>query len=96
MEKKVRISPDACASHDEEKYIFEIELPGVDKKDVEIEASNNSFCLKGSRGDVEYSACYSLAHDVDPDKAKAKHKDGILTVELPFKSPIKTAKIKVE
>ena len=43
-----------------------------------------------------YSACYSLAHEVDLKKVEAAFKDGILTVNLPLKKPVKTVKIAIK
>jgi HSP20 family molecular chaperone IbpA len=33
-----------------------------------------------------YSSCYTLAHEVDPKKAKARLASGLLTLDLPFKT----------
>jgi len=48
------------------------------------------------RENFEYSSCYTLAHEIDPGKSKAKFKDGLLTLTLPFKEPIAGKKLKVE
>lgn len=94
-ESRIRVTPTTCVYHDAEAYSVETELPGVDKKDVEVQATQHSLCIVGRRGDVEYSTCYHLAHEINVDKAKAEYKDGILNITLPFKEAIKTINVKV-
>jgi len=47
--------------HDKDIYTIEVELPGVHKKDIELEASENGFCLTAPREDIEYIGCWILA-----------------------------------
>jgi HSP20 family molecular chaperone IbpA len=46
------------------------------------------------RDDVVYLGCFSLAHAVNEDKAKAKFENGLLKIEVPLKSPIKGKRVK--
>ncbi len=94
-EPSVRITPATCVSHDAERYTVEAELPGVKKKDVEVQATQHSLCISGVRGDVEYSTCYHLAHAIDVDKTSAEYKDGFLNITLPFREAIKTVDVKI-
>jgi HSP20 family protein len=87
------INPVSAIYHDAEKYLIEAQLPGVKKKDIEIEATEMSFCIKGLKKNVLYSACYNLAHEVDLKKIEAVFKDGVLSLKLPLKKPVKTVKI---
>ena len=98
MAEKVRIpvSPIACVYHDREKYTIKVELAGVDKKNIHFEMSEMSFCLKAPRNDVEYFGCWVLAHAVDPKKAKAAFKNGLLTVTAPLAKPFKGVKVSIE
>ncbi len=50
---------------------------------------------KTVRGDVVYLGCFSLAHAVNEDKAKAKFESGLLKIEVPLKSPIKGKRVKI-
>jgi HSP20 family molecular chaperone IbpA len=92
---RIRISPATCIYHDTERYSLEAELPGVDKKDVEVQATQHSLCITGRRGDVEYSTCYHLAHAIDVKKTSAEYKDGFLNITLPFQEAITTVDIKI-
>ncbi|MFX1566157.1 MAG: Hsp20/alpha crystallin family protein [Promethearchaeota archaeon] len=94
-EPRVRITPATCVSHDKERYSIEAELPGVKKKNVEVQATQHSLCITGRRGDIEYSTCYQLAHAIDVDKTSADYKDGFLNITLPFREAIKTVEVKI-
>ena len=87
------INPVSVIYHDAEKYLIEGHLPGVKKKDVEIDATETSFCIKGQKKNILYSACYSLAHEVDLKKVDAVFKDGVVSLKLPLKKSVKTVKI---
>ncbi|MCS7140455.1 MAG: Hsp20/alpha crystallin family protein [Candidatus Nezhaarchaeota archaeon] len=93
---RIPILPTACFYHDEEKYTIEIELPGVDKKNIELEVTETGVCVKAPRNDVEYFGCWLLAHAVKPNEAKASFKEGLLTVTVPLAKPLKGVRVKVE
>ncbi|MEM2589331.1 MAG: Hsp20/alpha crystallin family protein [Candidatus Bathyarchaeia archaeon] len=97
-EEKVRIPvlPDACFYHDDEKYIVEIELPGVTKENINLEVAETSICLNAPRNDVEYFGCWIFAHEVKPKQAKASFKNGLLTVTVPLAEPMKGVKVPIE
>lgn len=86
-------------------------LPGLTKEDVTLEIKDNALVLSGSlktRGseeDVwvrrelprgEFYRAFSLPADVQPDKAKAAMKDGILEVRLPKVEEAKPRKVEIE
>ncbi len=83
----------------DEGVVIQAELPGVNKEDVSVELKDNILTLKGERKvDTEldeqryfrkercfgtFHRSFSLRESVQPDKIKAKFKDGILEVEIP-------------
>jgi HSP20 family protein len=87
MEVKTRITPCACVSHDDRdgRLKIELELPGVDKKDIKLDMRNDSFCVSAPREDTEYSGCFMLAHEVVPEKTEAKYENGLLQIFAPMK-----------
>ncbi|MEM2911764.1 MAG: Hsp20/alpha crystallin family protein [Candidatus Bathyarchaeia archaeon] len=93
---RMPVLPTACFYHDEEKYTVEIELPGADKKDINLEVTDTSLCVKAPRNDVEYHGCWMLAHAVKPKDAKASFKDGLLTITVPLAKPLKGVKVSIE
>lgn len=83
------------------EYILDLEMPGVDKDDIEIYVENDYLVIKASREiikkDEEYE--YIVAgllnydclerkiylEDIDVENIKAKYKNGILTITVPKK-----------
>ena len=92
----VEMLPEILSDHDDEKYHIEIGLPGVKKENIELIMGGNHFCLKASKSDITYSACYALAHIIDASKATSKFDNGELVIIAPFVHPLKGIKITVE
>ena len=90
-------------------YILRADLPGLTKKDVNIEISDNIVTISGERNDVNnhdeseykysdfnygtFSKSFTLPDDAMTDKIEAKMKDGVLTLSV---SRMKTVKPKVK
>ena len=88
MNLKTKVTPCACIFHDDQNggLKIELELPGVDKKDVSLDMRKDSFCVSAPRGDdTEYSGCFMLAHEVVPEKAEAKFESGLLRIFAPMR-----------
>ncbi|MGD2269538.1 MAG: Hsp20/alpha crystallin family protein [Desulfobacterales bacterium] len=96
----------------ENGLVLKAELPGIKKEDVSVEIKDNILTLKGDRtADKEISEdnyfrrercfgsfqrSFNLEHNVQPDKIKAKFKNGILEVEIPKPEQEKPKKITVD
>lgn len=96
---------------DDEVFI-KAELPGIDKKDIEVSMSDNMITIKGSskkeekeeKGDYyrceitqgSYSRSLSLPAEVNIDKSQAKFKDGVLELHLPKVAQAKRRNIKID
>jgi HSP20 family molecular chaperone IbpA len=88
MNNRIKVMPCACFSHDDQggRLRIDMELPGVDKKDILLEMRKDSFCVSAPRGeDTEYSGCFMLAHEVMPEKTEAKYESGLLRIFSPIK-----------
>jgi HSP20 family molecular chaperone IbpA len=88
MDERLKVTPCTCVSHDDKEggLNIEVQLPGVDKKDISLDMRKDSFCVTAPRGDdTEYSGCFMLAHEVDSDMAKAKYENGLLNIFVPIK-----------
>ncbi len=92
-----KVTPCACFSHDDQggRLKIEVEMPGVNKKDISLEMRKYSFCVSAPRGDSQYAGCFRLTHEVEPDKAEAKYEDGLLRVFAPIKDWDKVSKITI-
>jgi len=96
----------------DDELVVKAELPGVDRKDLDISMTENTVTIKGStsheekeeKGDYyrsemsrgSYSRTLALPSEVDADKAKAKFKDGVLELTLPKLKKAKRRSVKVE
>ena len=94
------------------EIVVRAEVPGVDKKDLEISVTDHTVTIKGctkeehkeEKGDYFRSEIYqgsfsrssALPCDVDGDKARASFSDGILELTIPKLETSKRHKIKVE
>lgn len=88
--------PSANVIKDENKYILSIALPGVNKKDVNININKNKLTIKSSveeNTDIKYKLrefnyakferVFNLSDDADIDNISAKFEKGILSITIP-------------
>ncbi len=93
--------PTVCAEveviHNKENtgLFISAELPGVEKSDLKLNVSSESFCVAGERNDLKYDCCYQLPHEVDEKNSVAKFENGLLTVDIPFKTPVRGLEIEI-
>ena len=93
---KPTIAPVMYMDHDDKNYYIQVELPGVKKEDAELEVSDQSFCVRGERVDIEFLGCYILTHAANVEKVKAKFDNGLLNIEIPIKKILRGKKISIE
>jgi len=87
-----------------------VELPGVDKNDLQIQAKENTIRIAGGKAvDLpegvsvhrrerifgEFDRTLSLPIQLDPDRIKAEYQDGILALFLPRSERDKPRTIKI-
>ncbi len=94
--EKPTMTPNAYMDHDNKYYYIQVELPGVEKEDVTLSISDQSFCVRAPREDIEFLGCYMLAHLADTDATRAKFQNGMLSIEIPLKLPAKEKKVQIE
>jgi HSP20 family molecular chaperone IbpA len=60
-------------------------LPGVPDKDrIELTVAEKSVCVTASGDDTEFLGCGFLFHKTKGEKAKAKFKNGLLSITIPL------------
>ena len=83
-------------------YCIRAEIPGMSKKDIDIELENNTLSISGDRkwndkdqnnySEFSYGKFYksfNLPEDVKENNIKASMKDGILSVQVPRLEKVK-------
>lgn len=94
------------------EVVIKAEIPGVDKRDIDISVSDNAVTIKGEtrkeekeeKGDFyrreisigSFSRTVTLPADVDGARAKASFKDGMLELTLPKREKARRHAIRVE
>ncbi|MEM3624477.1 MAG: Hsp20/alpha crystallin family protein [Nitrososphaerales archaeon] len=85
-----------CHDEKDEGYEIEVELPGVKKEEINLYFWSRGFCVDANKEELAYSGCYTLAHDVKIDEAKAKFENGLLKIKVPFKEKLRARKVSIE
>lgn len=85
-------------SQTDKDYIMEVEMPGFDKKDIELKFESGYVTISAKKqadGETKYirreravscSRSYYMG-DVDEKQIKAKYEHGVLTVTIPKEKP---------
>jgi HSP20 family protein len=95
----------------EDEIVVESTVAGVDADNIDIDITSESVTIRGERkreneiseDNYLYQECYwgkfsrsiILPQEIDPDKAKADFKNGILRVRLPKIAKGRTRKLKI-
>lgn len=96
----------------ENEVVVKAELPGVNKKDIDLSITKDSITLKGEvrreeeikeenyyaseRSYGSFTRTLALPVEVDSEKAKASFKNGVLELVIPKKEEAKPKEIKIE
>jgi HSP20 family protein len=96
---------------EDDKYIVEASVPGINPDDLEITYDNNMLTIKGEvkeEKEIEekryhirerrfgtFSRSIALPSTINVDKIEAEYKDGVLNLTLPKVEEAKPKKIKV-
>lgn len=72
-----------------------VEMPGVNKEDIELNASETKLEIKAEGENRKYYEVVDLPDEVDPESAKARYNNGVLEVILKRKHPKKESKKRI-
>ena len=97
---------------DNHDLVITADLPDVTREEIEVTVERHALILKGTRkapSDVKeeqfrrverrygtFSCSFTVPESVDASKVSAEHKNGVLTVRLPFREESKPRAIRVE
>ena len=93
-------------------YIIRMDLPGVNRQDLEIEIENDSLTVKARRelkseegykavrreqtGAINYRRSFDLVRQIDPEGIRAQLQDGVLSITLAKHSQAMPRRIEVK
>jgi HSP20 family protein len=102
--------PVADLEETDDAYIIEVELPGVNKKDIDVSLSGRRLTIAGERKEKERTGVLRrrvrsmgkfryevlLPGDVDDGSVEAKLDDGVLTVRIAKRSGEKQRHVEIK
>jgi len=96
---------------DQEKVAIQMEIPGVNREDIDIEFSEGKLLIKGERlptygkGQADYhrierrhgpfKRIVDLPVPVETEKIEARYENGVLTILLPVRADARAKKIPI-
>lgn len=93
------------------EYVMETELPGLSKEDIDLQVAGNKITFSGQfketkiegasfhrreRPTGSFSRTFTLPDEVDPSRARAEFKDGVLRVRVAKAEKCMPKKIAIE
>jgi HSP20 family protein len=104
-------APDFDVKETKESFVFTADLPGVADKDLQVQLSDNRLSVSGKRESEKteqhetyyasershgsFTRTFVLPEGVDPDKAHAQLKNGVLSIAIPKRPEAQPRKINV-
>ena len=98
-EERSVIKPQANIYEDDKNYFLEMEVPGVDKKDISVEVKIRTLIIKGEKQKPKkenkqnihlretwsgiFQREFTIGKHINIKKIAAAHKNGILHINLP-------------
>jgi HSP20 family protein len=106
------LSPAIDVSEDESRLTIEAELPGLERKDIELTVKDGVLMLRGEKSmeqesrdrsyhriERRYGSFYralALPDTVDADRVEAAFRNGVLTITLPKRPETKPKSISIK
>ncbi|TAJ07382.1 MAG: Hsp20/alpha crystallin family protein [Nitrospirae bacterium] len=104
-------APRCNVYEDEQRFVVEAALPGMDAKEIDIQVEDGILTLAGERktahkpdqtylvkeiGLGPFSRSFTLPTNVDQGKVAASYKQGVLVIELPKREETKPRRITID
>ena len=110
--EETEFAPAFDVSETEKELIVKAEVPGMDKKDININLSDGLLTITGEKKHEKkeedenyhcferrygkFSRTMRLPTEVETEKVDAVYKDGVLTITLPKTETVKPKKIEIK
>ncbi len=104
--------PKVDIEENEKEYVFNVDLPGIKKEDVNIELNGDVLVISGEKKEeksveerkyhLKESFCgtfrrsFKMPDAIDSEKSEASFENGILTLKVPKSDASKTRKIEIK
>ena len=104
--------PAVDVSEDQKEIVVHAEIPGMDKKDIDISLNGRVLTIQGERKQEReekdknyhrmerkhgsFTRSFELPADVDGDKVEAEYKNGVLQLNLPKTKERSVKKIEIK
>jgi len=98
LERSENWTPEVSVFENDKLYTVTLDIPGVEKKDVNIEVEGSSLIVSGKREEANdkdmslyysqtrygnFSRAFNLPEEINVEKIGAKYKNGTLVLTLP-------------
>jgi HSP20 family protein len=103
--------PNADVYEDEKNVYVEVDIAGLDKKDIKIELDNNVLSIKGERTERQrteketyyceerssgkFERRFNLGNKIQGEQINADYKNGVLKITVPKKEESKATQIEI-
>ena len=95
----IRNSSDYKIDSDDDGVILTMNVPGYNKKLIDVSVSNDNLTIEGkaNSGDSSgFNYTFTINDNLDSDGIDATVVDGVLTVSVPYAEAVKPRKIEVK
>ena len=98
LERNQNWTPEVSVFENDKLYTVTLDIPGVDKKNVNIEVEGSTLIVSGKREELNekdmslyysqtrygsFSRTFNLSEEINVEKISAKYKNGTLNLALP-------------
>lgn len=95
-------------TENEKAYTISVDMPGVDKKEINLEVAGNRILVSGERKDERktkeksersyssYQQSFTLPEDADLNKIEAQSENGVLKITVPRTGTKASKKIEIK
>jgi HSP20 family protein len=96
-------SPSFLVNTTDDGWRIDIPLPGIDPKDVSVEAAGNNLTIRAESpsNDTDhqkisrYEQTFAVPQFLDVEKLTASHRHGMLRLTLPLKESVKPRRVQI-
>jgi HSP20 family protein len=104
--------PAADIYEDDDAYVVEVDVPGFEESDLDIEVTNHTLCVKGERKEEEeetgktfqlkerlersFERRFALPEEADLDALEAKYRKGVLEIRMPKSVAPESRRVEIE